>query len=139
MADPVHPSIDPRGIAEGEVLHDTGERCFPCLDGKVDVVCHQAVRMDAVAEFLDPLLEEEVKPVPVAILKEDVLFGVSAQDDVVEGAGKVYALFAGHGEIISFKSKKASLTPPGFSMDVRSQYPVDHETRSKGTGEISVK
>ena len=102
MAGPVHPSIDPRGIAKGEVLHDTGERCFPRLDGKVDVVCHQAVRMDAVAEFLDSFLEKEVKPEPVAILKENILFGVSAQDDVVEGAGKVYALFAGHGERILF-------------------------------------
>ena len=39
--------------------------------------------MDAAAEFLDDSLQKEIKPVPVAILEEDVLLCVSAQDDVV--------------------------------------------------------
>ncbi len=56
--------------------------------------------MDAAAEFLDDSLKEEVKPVPVAILEEDVLLRVAAQDYVVECAREMYALFACHGEVI---------------------------------------
>jgi len=56
--------------------------------------------MDAVAELFYPFLEKEVKPVSVAIIEEYVLFGVSAQDDMIEGAWKVYALFTSHGVVI---------------------------------------
>jgi len=100
VAAPVHPAIDPCGIAKGKVLHDAGERCFSYLDGNVDVVGHQAESVDAATELLDDSLQKEIKPVPVAILKEDILLCVAAQDDVVECAGEVYALFAGHGEVV---------------------------------------
>jgi hypothetical protein len=63
----------------------------------VGVVCHKAESVDAAAEFLDYSLQKEIKSVPVTILKEDVLLGVTAQDYVVECAGEVYALFASHG------------------------------------------
>jgi hypothetical protein len=62
----------------------------------MDVVGHQAESVDTAAEFLDYSLHKEIKHVPVAILEEDVLLGVTAQDDVVESAGVVYALFACH-------------------------------------------
>jgi hypothetical protein len=100
MPRPFQPAVDPGGIAKGEILHDAGERRCPDLDGKVHMVGHQAVSMDTEAEFFDGFLQEEEKPAPVAIIEEDVLPGVPAQDDVEEGAGVVNALFAGHGGVI---------------------------------------
>ena len=61
------------------------------------VVGHQAESVDAATEFLDGSLQEEIKPVPVAILEVDVLLCVAAQDDVVECTGVMYSLFACHG------------------------------------------
>jgi hypothetical protein len=100
MPGPVQPAINPGGIAKGEILHDAGERSIAYLDGKMNMVGHQAVGMDTEAEFFDGFLQEEEKTAPVAVIEEDVLPGVPAQDDVIESAGIVDALFAGHGEIL---------------------------------------
>jgi len=113
MAGSLHPPIDPGGIAKGDVLHDVGKRNFPDLDGEMDVVSHETEGMDAIAVFFSSFLQEQVKAASVTIFEEHVLSGVPPQDDVIEGAGIMYALFADHGGSIYDLSIKASLTPGG--------------------------
>jgi hypothetical protein len=100
MPGPVQPAINPGGIAKGEILHDAGERSIAYLDGKMNMVGHQAVGMDTEAEFFDGFLQEKEKTIPVAIFKEDILPGIPAQDDMIESTGVMDALLAGHGVII---------------------------------------
>ena len=64
------------------------------------MVGYQAVGMDTEAEFFDGILQNEEKAAPVAVIEENVLPGVSAKYDVIENAGVVDALLAGHGEVI---------------------------------------
>jgi hypothetical protein len=82
----------------------------------MDVVGHQAESMDAATEFLDDSLQKEIKPVPVAILEEDVLLGVAAQDYVVECAGEVYALFASHEEVVRDLKQQSKPDPVGVPL-----------------------
>ena len=100
MPGPIHPAIDPCGVAKGEILYDAGEWRFADLNGKMYMVCHQAVRMNTEAEFFDGFLQEKEKTIPVAILEENVLPGIPAQDDMIKGTGVMNALLAGHGEVI---------------------------------------
>lgn len=114
MAGSFHPPIDPGGIAEGDVVHDAGKRDFSGLDGEMDVVCHEAEGVNVIAVFFSSFLQEQVKAASVAIFEEHFLSGVPSQNDVIEGAGIVYALFAGHGGSIYKLSNKASLAPEAF-------------------------
>jgi hypothetical protein len=60
------------------------------------MIAHQAECVNGVAEALHPFLEKQVEAVTVLVIKEDVLFAVAAEDDVIKGAGVVNAWFASH-------------------------------------------
>jgi hypothetical protein len=49
------------------------------------------------AEFFDALLEEQVEPIPVRLIKKDGLSGVTTKNDVIDGAWEMYAGFTWHG------------------------------------------
>ncbi len=57
--------------------------------------------MDAATEFFDCVQEDQVKPVTIAVIKEDGLAGIAAQDDVINRTGVMDAGFACHGRTIS--------------------------------------
>jgi len=52
--------------------------------------------MDAVMEQLGPVLKEEVKAIPVGVVEEDVLAGISTKNDVVNGSRIVDTRFTWH-------------------------------------------
>jgi hypothetical protein len=68
--------------------------------------------MDSAAELLDGVLEDQVEAIPVAIVEEDRVAGVAAEDDVVDGAGIMDAGFTGHAGRIAANVRKSNLTPP---------------------------
>ncbi len=58
MPRPLRFVVHPAGVAEGDILHDLGERDVRYLDGEMDVVGHAAQSVDAVAVALHPLLDQ---------------------------------------------------------------------------------
>jgi hypothetical protein len=94
----VVPPVDPLGITEGKVLHDAGERDVAYLDCQMNMVHHEAIGMDSMAETLDSFLKKEIEAGAVFVGKKDILPGIAPQDDMIEGAGKMEAGFACHGE-----------------------------------------
>jgi hypothetical protein len=52
--------------------------------------------VNAVAEALHTFLEKQVETVTVIVLEINVLFAVTAEDDVIKSARKVDARFASH-------------------------------------------
>lgn len=74
------------------------------------MVCHATKTVDAASEFLDNVLHEEVKTIPVAFVEKDRLSSITAEYHVVDCAWVMDAWFTCHGCIIHENSKKASLT-----------------------------
>jgi hypothetical protein len=63
----------------------------------MNVVGHQAEGVHTVSESAGPLLEQEIKTVPILIGEENGLASVTAKDYVVEPAREVDAWFSSHG------------------------------------------
>lgn len=93
--------VDPTGVTKREILHAAGQRDIACLQSKMDMVCHEAEGMDAVAEPACPLLEKEVEAISVVAGKKDRLSAVASENDVIQSATQVYSRFACHGAKIS--------------------------------------
>ncbi len=70
------------------------------LNSKMKVIAHQAEGMNAVAESLNARLQQKEKAGSIRLVEENVLAAVAAEDDVVDGAGKVKAGFTGHSGIL---------------------------------------
>jgi hypothetical protein len=68
--------------------------------------------MNPTAELLDCILKDEIETQPVAITKENPIASISAEDDVIDGAGIMDAGFTRHGERISKNIRKSSLNIP---------------------------
>jgi len=81
------------------------------LQGKVGVIGHQAEAVDAAAEFLCSLLQEQVEAVAVPVFEKDRIAGIAAKNDMIHGAWIVDAGLTWHDERIAGNSKKSSLTP----------------------------
>ena len=75
--------VDPLCVSKTEILKNSGKRYPAHLNGKMDVVAHQAKGMNAVAKPLDPFLDKEGKPSPCFITIENDLARVAPQDDVI--------------------------------------------------------
>lgn len=103
--------IDPLRVTLGDVLHDAGKRDCADLYHQMDVVGHQAEGVDTAVEFFHRPLQEERQPQPVAVIEEYLVTGVTAQDDVIDGAGIMDAGFTCHRGNVSVNSRKSSLTP----------------------------
>ena len=93
--------VDPARVTKRDVLHDAGQGDVGNLDDQVDMVGHQAEGVHLVAIALDPLLEQEIEPIAVLVLEEDVLPAVASENHVVDGTGVMDAWFAGHGRLIA--------------------------------------
>src|SRR6266545_156043 len=96
MADAPVFSVYPGCVTECQVLHHTGKGDITHLDEKVYMVRHKTEGMDAVMEQLGPVLKEEVKAIPVGVVEEDVLAGISTKNDVVNGSRIVDTRFTWH-------------------------------------------
>ncbi len=95
------PRIDMARIAEGEILHAGGQGLLARLECEVHMIGHQAEGMNTVAEATDAILDQFIEPCAVFGGEENVLTGVTSQDDVVETTGHVQAGFASHATMIS--------------------------------------
>lgn len=63
----------------------------------MQVVRHEAEAVDAAVELLDGMLKNQVQPVPVPVLEEDLVTCFTAKNDVVYSTGVVNAWFTCHG------------------------------------------
>jgi hypothetical protein len=75
------------------------------------MVSHQTKGVDLASELLSGVLEDKIKPVPVAVVKKDRISGIATENDVVNGAGKMDAGFTSHGNRVVENIRKSSLTP----------------------------
>jgi hypothetical protein len=75
--------VDPLGISKTEVLKNSGKRYLGHLNGKMDMVAHQAKGVNAMAKPLDPFLDKKGKSSPRLIPIENDLACVAPQDDVI--------------------------------------------------------
>ena len=103
--------VDPLGVTERDILHDAGKWDIFHLDNQMDMVGHEAERVYAMAESLNPFLQEKVKAVPVLITEKDVLFAIATENDMVNSAGIMDAGFASHAGTISHESTDAKPDP----------------------------
>ena len=74
-------------IANGYVLHDSRKGDFTRLHDEVDVVRREAEAVNTATKLLDGILQNQIKPVPVTVFKEDRITCVAAKNDMVDGAG----------------------------------------------------
>ena len=88
--------VDPASIAEGEVLQTARQRNFAGLQGKMNVVGHEAEGVHSIAEAASPFLQQEVEAAAVLVGKKDRLASVTAENDVVESTGEMNARFTYH-------------------------------------------
>jgi hypothetical protein len=65
----------------------------------VDVVRHEAKAVNAGIELLDGILQNQIKPVPVTVFKEDRISCVAAKNKMVESAGKLMRGFLAMGDL----------------------------------------
>jgi hypothetical protein len=78
------------------------------------MVRHEAERVDFEFKFLGGMVEDVIEVKAVLIVSENITPVVSADDDVVKGAGDVDTLFSGHAIMIAEiggDSNLQSLTP----------------------------
>jgi hypothetical protein len=107
---PVAAPVDPTGVAERDVLHDTGQRDLADLDREVNMCGHKAEGMDAVSVSFDPFLKQKIKTTSIGILKEDVLACVSPQHYMVKCGRKMNSWFPCHGPSLFVNCIDAGLT-----------------------------
>lgn len=103
--------IDPLGEPQGEILHNPGERDVIHLHNQMEMVAHQAEGMNTAMEFLDSMLEDQIEAITVAIVEEDRIASVAAEDDVIESGRVMDAKSTGHAGIIATNVRKSNLTP----------------------------
>jgi hypothetical protein len=85
------------------------------MDRQVDVIGHKGKSEYAMPEPFARFLENLVEAIPVLVVRENVLTGIAALDDVVNRSGAVYAGFSRHGLRLSGKfnsSRPDPLCPP---------------------------
>jgi hypothetical protein len=83
------------------------------LDCQMHMIRHEAKGENAAIETLHTLLEQEVKPKAVQIVKEDTSAIVPAQDHVIYGTGVMNARFPWHTASVPTTLNLSGL-PPGF-------------------------
>lgn len=77
----------------------------------MNMVGHQAECVDTAAERFNRSLQKQVKTGAVAVIEEDGLACVAAQDNVVNSSGIMDAGFACHAGTVTANNRKSSLTP----------------------------
>ena len=101
---PVCAAVSVTGIAKTDILDDAGQGDVSNLDSHVDMICHQAVRMDTMLKSFDALLKKGKESLSILLSEKDILAGVSAKYYVVAGTGVMDSGFSSHG-VIHSKSK----------------------------------
>jgi hypothetical protein len=85
------------GIGELEPLHDLGQRDLPTLHKKVNMVCHEHIRIQGKAVPF-PVVFQAIQVVsPIRIAVKDSLTLVASADDMIESASKFHSGLACHG------------------------------------------
>ena len=111
MPGPGSRMIDPLGETERDVLHDPGERNIIDLHDQMDMVAHQAEGMDTATKHLDGILKDQIEAITVAVVEEDRIAGVAAEDDVIESGRIMDAEFTGHAGSMPANVRKSNPTP----------------------------
>jgi hypothetical protein len=75
------------------------------------MVTHQAEGVDTTAVFFDNILKDQIEAIAIAIVKEDRITGIAAEDDMIESGRIMDAEFTGHARIIAINVRKSNLTP----------------------------
>jgi len=93
------------GIGLVHALHSFGERDIRGLDEQMHMVVHQDVRIDAATSAILVDCECEEVLLEISCVLEYTLLLVAPDDDMIEGAGKLYARLARHEESIATRQR----------------------------------
>lgn len=86
VTDPTMACMKPLRVVPVEIAHGGGEICVGCFNEQVKVVIHEAIRMNNKVVQLHGIFQPIEKAASIFIVEEDVLFIVSTNNDVVQGA-----------------------------------------------------
>jgi len=67
----------------------------------VEMVGHKAIPMHTESEALHTVPQKREETKPVIRIEKDILSGIAAQHDMVDGAGAMQSWFAWHGDRVS--------------------------------------
>jgi hypothetical protein len=84
---PLLTAVDPIRETKRHVMHGAGKRDLSDLNGKVQVIRHQAESMNSIAKSDCAFLQKEKKAIAIVVGGEDGLPTVATQHDVIESAG----------------------------------------------------
>jgi len=79
--------VDPTGVAKREILYASLQRKIAALQGKMDMVGHEAKGVNTVAEADSSFLKQEIETESIIVAKKYRLATITSKYDVVESAG----------------------------------------------------
>ena len=85
MADSLVASVEPLRVAEGKILHDTGERFFSHLKRYMNMVIQKTKGMNPMTKPFGPFLNQQTELRSVYSVIKHIILRVPAKDDVVQG------------------------------------------------------
>jgi len=100
VADPLVPSVESLGVPAVEAPHPAREIGHGSLQQQVEVVRHEAVRVEAPLVAPDDLSQPVEEEEAVPVVEEDRLTGVASRRDVVERSGELDAKGSCRGQIM---------------------------------------
>lgn len=92
--------VNPAGVTKREILHASLQRKIAALQGKMDMVGHEAKGVNSVTEADSSFLKQEIETESILVAKKYGLSTITAKYDVVESAGQVYARFSCHSDCL---------------------------------------
>jgi hypothetical protein len=91
--------VGPLRVPLRYLLHDPRQGSIAHLDLQVDVVRHETKGENAVVKLIG-YIQSGIKTEAILVIVEDVLVVIAAEDNMVDGTGRVYARFPWHEERI---------------------------------------
>ncbi len=111
MADAFESSVHVRREHRQQPLHGVGQATFGTADEQMEVIGHQAVRMDLDPETVHRLAQQVPEPHTIIDIEEDRLSVNASAHDVVPGSGRIVSLCSAHLIIVA----KGYLGVPGVT------------------------
>jgi hypothetical protein len=89
-------SVEILCVREIDPLHDARYRVLGCFDQEMNVIPHKNKRIKNETACVFVSVQSFKVPSAIGIVKEDILFLITPDDDVVKSSLKLYARFPCH-------------------------------------------
>lgn len=96
VADSFFAVVDVAGVTKAEILDDFCQWDFADLDGKVDVVGHQAEGVEAMPKTVHSFPEQMIEAGTISNAEKNILPTVATENDVIDCTGIMNTRFASH-------------------------------------------